>query len=60
MEEKYLTIKEASEYLGCSRVWVDKLIKRGLLTPYQKGAGPMLLKEADLVEFNKPKKAEVQ
>lgn len=50
MTQKYITIKEASEFLRISYRTVQRYLSDGRI-PYVKPAGRVLIDEQDLIDF---------
>lgn len=59
MTNDFVTVKEASEYLGVSKTWINVLIRRGQLTKYRR-LGSTLLSKKELDKLNQPKPVRVK
>jgi len=57
-QEDYLTLSEAAEYLGVSRVTLWRRVRDGTLTPYQAASSrrKKLVKRKDLDKLLRPRK----
>jgi len=57
--KEFISIKEAAKILGCSRTWVNELIKRKTFDVYKKPHSDKELKFEDVLDYMRPQKVKL-